>query len=70
MSRLFNDTKGFELEGNAILKLERVLGDSFGAEYNWVIVTNSQGRFVPVIVGHRKGYCVKNLVGLLGLHHI
>lgn len=70
MSRLFNDTKGFELEGYAIQKLERVLGESFDAEYDYVIVTNHKGRFVPVIVGHRKGYCVKNLVGLLGLHHI
>ena len=47
---LLPDAKGYATQANAIKKLKTALGDSID-EVRWVIAGNTEGRYVPTLVG-------------------
>ena len=47
---LLPNAKGYATQENAIKKLQDALGDSM-AETRWVITVNTEGRYVPTLVG-------------------
>lgn len=60
---LFTETAAtYATRANAIRKLSTVVGDL--RDYHWLISTNEQGRFIPVVIGSQhmhlahSGICV------------
>ena len=52
--KMFDAVKGYATPANAEKKLRKALGDDLG-EYDWIIGTTSEGRYIPVILRHRGG---------------
>ena len=58
--RMFDNARAYLTQENAIKKLDREINRD---EYRWIVAVNSDGKFVPVVLGCLDGQAYAHLAG-------